>query len=58
MAEGRDAVVDYCLGLLREVSTEHMAADGAAPIALGVAAPGPVQPASGSLIDPPNLRGD
>lgn len=58
MTEGRDAVVGYCLELLREVRAEHMATDGAAPIALGIAAPGPVHPPSGSLIDPPNLRGD
>ncbi len=28
------------------------------PIAVGIAAPGPLDPATGTLIDPPNLRGD
>ena len=28
------------------------------PIAVGIAAPGPLVPATGTLIDPPNLQGD
>jgi glucokinase len=58
MAEGRQAVVAYCLGLLETARGEHVAAGGAPPIAVGIAAPGPLDPATGRLIDPPNLRGD
>jgi glucokinase len=54
--EGVPAVVDHCLGLLRRVRAEHLAAGGAEPIAVGIAAPGPLDPATGRLIDPPNLR--
>jgi glucokinase len=56
MAQGRDVVVDYCLGLLQAARTAHEEAGGAPPIAVGIAAPGPLFPDSGVLIDPPNLR--
>ena len=58
MAEGRAAVVDYCLGLLRAARDEHLAGGGSSPLAVGIAAPGPLYPGTGTLIDPPNLRGD
>ncbi len=58
MDAGMGAVIDYCLGLLRDARTEHVAAGGAEPIAVGMAAPGPLDPISGALIDPPNLRGE
>ena len=58
MAAGMTAVIDYCLELLRKVRAEHLAAGGAEPIAVGIAAPGPLDPRTGTLIDPPNLRGD
>ncbi len=57
MAAGMNAVIDYCLDLLREARAEHLAAGGADPIAVGIAAPGPLDPRTGTLIDPPNLRG-
>jgi glucokinase len=57
-AEGLQAVLDLCLSLLRESCAEHLAGGGAAPIAVGIAAPGPLDPRRGILIDPPNLRGD
>jgi glucokinase len=57
MAAGRDAVVECCLKLLRAARDEHLAHGGVAPLAVGVAAPGPIDGASGRLIDPPNLRG-
>jgi glucokinase len=56
--EGVPAVVDHCLGLLRQAREEHLAAGGADPIAVGIAAPGPLDAAAGRLIDPPNLRDD
>jgi glucokinase len=40
------------------VREEHLARGGPEPIAVGIAAPGPLDPGSGVLIDPPNLRGD
>ena len=54
-SEGRAAIVDYCLGLLRAVRDQHVAAGGQAPVALGLTAPGPVDPRRGAFIDPPNL---
>jgi len=58
IAEGTAAVIDYCLSLLRAARDEHIAGGGAEPIAVGIAAPGPLYPDTGTLIDPPNLRGD
>jgi glucokinase len=58
MAEGATTVIEYCLRLLRAARHEHMAAGGAEPIAVGIAAPGPLDPTTGTLIDPPNLRGE
>jgi glucokinase len=57
VAAGRDAVVGRCLELLRAAHADHLADGGAAPIAVGIAAPGPIDVAAGRLIDPPNLRG-
>jgi glucokinase len=57
MGEGMPTVVDYCLGLLRDARAEHLAAGGLPPVAVGIAAPGPVDPRRGAFIDPPNLRG-
>jgi glucokinase len=58
MGAGTTAVLDFCLDLLRVARDEHLAAGGQPPIAVGIAAPGPLDPGSGCLIDPPNLRGD
>jgi len=57
MADGTEAVIAYCLSLLRATRDEHVAGGGAEPIAVGIAAPGPLYPDTGTLIDPPNLRG-
>jgi len=54
-ADGRAAIVGYCLDLLRAARDEHIAAVGEAPIALGVTAPGPIDPRVGAFIDPPNM---
>ena len=53
----RQAVVDYCAerSWTRPVA-EHLAAGGAAPVAIGICAPGPLDARTGALIDPPNLR--
>lgn len=55
---GRDAIVDYCLGLLRAAHDEHVGAGGMAPVALGLTAPGPLDPRSGAFVDPPNMGVD
>jgi glucokinase len=58
MAAGAHGVVAFCLELLEQVRHEHLAAGGEPPIAVGMCAPGPLDAATGALIDPPNLRGD
>ena len=52
---GPDAVVDQATRQLAESIAEHVAAGGAAPTALGVSSPGPLDPHLGLLLDPPNL---
>ena len=51
VGDGPDAVVRACLDLL------HVARDaaGVSVVAVGVAAPGPLDPWTGTLTDPPNL---
>jgi glucokinase len=56
MAEGAAAVVEYCAGLMEAALFEHRSGGGAAPIAIGICAPGPLDARTGALIDPPNLR--
>ncbi|HVB09581.1 MAG TPA: ROK family protein [Bacillota bacterium] len=52
--KGRDAVV----AAMRETVQTALADAGAqAPAALGIGAPGPMDPAAGILLDPPNLPG-
>ncbi len=58
MATGMHAVIEYCVALLRAARAEHIAVGGTEPIAVGIAAPGPLHPDAGTLIDPPNLRGE
>jgi glucokinase len=58
VVDGLSAVLEVCLSLLRDVRDEHLAAGGPDPVAVGIAAPGPLDPRRGVLIDPPNLRGD
>lgn len=53
---GGDAIITACIAALEEVRATHMAVAGAPPIvAVGIAAPGPVDPAAGVIVDPPNL---
>jgi glucokinase len=60
MADGLPAVLGVCVSLMREVRDAYLAEGGAQPMAVGIAAPGPLDPRRGTLIDPPNsnLRGD
>ena len=55
VAQGADDVVARCLATLRDTLAEHAAAGGEDPLALGISAPGPLDPRRGVLIDPPNL---
>jgi glucokinase len=58
MGDGLPAVIELCVSYLRDARDAHVAAGGAEPIAVGIAAPGPLDPRRGVLIDPPNMRGD
>jgi glucokinase len=58
MDEGASAVVGYCAALMERATAAHQAAGGAPPVAIGISAPGPLDPRTGALIDPPNLRGE
>lgn len=55
LSEGADAVVRAAATSLRVSLDEHLAAGGIAPLALGISAPGPLDPQRGILVDPPNL---
>jgi glucokinase len=54
-ADGRAAILEYCVELLRAARDAHAAAGGPPPVALGVTAPGPVDPRTGAFVDPPNM---
>lgn len=47
-------MLDACEALLLGITSEA-ARDAVAPVGLGISAPGPVDPQSGILVDPPNL---
>ncbi|MFL5757365.1 MAG: ROK family protein, partial [Chloroflexota bacterium] len=51
---GPEAVVAACIGQLRLVAQE-VAAVQARPVAIGIAAPGPVDTVRGVIIEPPNV---
>ena len=53
-----DAVVSFILDLLRQARDEYAASGGRDAIAVGICAPGPLDAATGTLIEPPNLGGD
>lgn len=55
LADGADAVVAAAAASLRRSMEEHVAVGGAVPRAIGISAPGPLDPKRGVLIDPPNL---
>jgi glucokinase len=54
---GAQGVVDGCLALLGEAAKVGER-EGWAPQALGISAPGPLDPSRGLLLDPPNLDHD
>jgi glucokinase len=47
--------VEACTTALRSSLEEYLATGGTPPVALGISAPGPLDPRSGVLVDPPNL---
>src|SRR6188472_1082221 len=55
MASGAEAVVAAATEQLRSTVVEHLASGGRPPVAVGISAPGPLDPVTGHLIDPPNL---
>lgn len=52
---GAGHVVQRAAAALRESIAEHLSAGGSRPVAVGVSAPGPLDPAAGVLHDLPNL---
>ena len=55
LTQGPEAVLAAAAASLRGSVEEHLATGGAAPTALGISAPGPLDPKRGVLTDPPNL---
>ncbi len=56
MGGGVDAVIAAATSQLRDTCAEHVSDGGSTPVALGICAPGPLDPVSGRLIDPPNVH--
>jgi glucokinase len=54
-AEGPAAVIDACIGHLRAVRDDAGPAIAAGLAGIGLAAPGPVDPRAGTLVEPPNI---
>ena len=52
-AQGPDSVIERMIALIREVWPQ----DGAAVSSIGVSSPGPLNPATGVVLAPPNLPG-
>ena len=55
---GAEAVVTAAIASLQRSRDAFDAIDGAAPVGIGISAPGPLDPSRGILIDPPNLPRD
>jgi glucokinase len=55
VADGPDAVMEAARASLEASIADHVAAGGVAPCVLGISAPGPLDPRSGVLVEPPNL---
>jgi predicted NBD/HSP70 family sugar kinase len=54
--DGSEAIVSACIAALREVRDDLATrADLAPAIGIGICAPGPVDPGTGTVLDPPNL---
>jgi len=55
LAAGADAIVATALAELTAARDAWLATGGEAPGAVGIAAPGPLDPRSGTIVDPPNM---
>jgi glucokinase len=53
--DGAQPVLERCLSSLRSTLEQHRHTGGSRPSALGISAPGPLDPLRGVLHDPPNL---
>ncbi|TAJ99994.1 MAG: ROK family protein [Chloroflexota bacterium] len=54
-ADGPEAVIEACIGLLRAVLDDVGLATAGTIHGIGLAAPGPVDPRTGTLVEPPNV---
>jgi glucokinase len=54
-SEGAEAIVSASLAELIASRDAWIAEGGAAPVAIGISAPGPLDPRTGTIIDPPNM---
>ena len=57
-ADGVDAVVDACLAVLRQSRAEATPSRDYDLLGIGISSPGPVDPARGMVVEPPNLGND
>ena len=55
VADGGEAIVAACIAALQGVRDDLSVRAGASPIGIGISAPGPVDPWTGMILDPPNL---
>ncbi|HVM29685.1 MAG TPA: ROK family protein [Candidatus Limnocylindrales bacterium] len=55
-ASGARQAVEAAVASLQSSLKEHAAGGGRPPVAVGVSAPGPLDPFAGVLLDPPNLH--
>lgn len=53
--DGPDAIVAACIARIRSVLDTGERAGKSAPVAIGISAPGPIDPRAGVILDPPNL---
>lgn len=53
--DGPDAIVAACIGQIRAVLDQGRRRGRPAPVAIGISAPGPIDPRAGVILDPPNL---
>ena len=55
VADAGEAIVAACIAALQGVRDDLATRAGGSPIGIGISAPGPVDPWSGIVLDPPNL---
>jgi len=55
LAAGADVIVATSLAELASAREAWLAAGGDAPVAVGISAPGPLDPHTGTIVDPPNM---